>query len=213
MSSPPPPWFLDWSGKAVAVIASGPSINKAEVASLRGRLSVIAIKENYDLAPWAEVVYGCDASWWRNRSGLPKYEGLKVSSAQDLRYQFKDIKFVHLEKYDDVIRLEPLGQIAAGGNSGFQAINLAIQFGANKILLLGFDMDHKARHPHWYGRNNGPGRTNPDHFNYDRWRRAFAQSMEVIQDAKVEIINASLGSAVTCFRKQAVKETLEQWKI
>lgn len=204
-----PPWFLDWSGKTAAVVASGPSIKKDEVASLKDRLPVIAIKENYDLAPWAKVVYGCDASWWRNRNGLPKYDGLKVSSAQDLRYQFKDIKFVTLEKYDDLIRFSPLGHVGAGGNSGFQAVNLAVQFGAKKILLLGFDMDHKTRHPHWYGRNSGPGRTNPDHFNYDRWRRAFAQSSVVLHDAGVEVINCSLISAVTSFRKVALKEVLE----
>ncbi len=211
--APPPPWFLDWSGRAVAVIASGPSTNRQEVDSLKGRLPVIAVKENYDLAPWADVVYGCDPSWWRNRSGLPKYGGLKVSASQDLRVQFKDIKLVTLEKYDDVIRMAPLGQVAAGGNSGFQAVNLAVQFGAKKILLLGFDMDHKTRHPHWYGRNNGPGRTNPDHFNYDRWRKAFAQSSGVLHGAGVEVINGSLKSAVTTFRKLRVEETLAEWNI
>ena len=102
-----PSWFLDWTGRAAAVVASGPSIRKEEVASLRGRLPVIAIKENYDLAPWADVVYGCDASWWRNRNGLTKYGGLKVSFSQELRVQFPDVKLVSLGKHDDVIRLEP----------------------------------------------------------------------------------------------------------
>lgn len=208
-----PPWFLNWSKQAVAVIASGPSVSKLEVASLRGRLPVIAIKENYDLAPWADVVYGCDASWWRNRNGLLSYHGLKVSYTRELRVQFKDIHFVDLDKYDDVIRLSPLGKVGSGGNSGFQAVNLAVQFGATRILLIGFDMDHHARHPHWYGRNNGPGRTNPDHHNYDRWRKAFYQSTGVLNTAGVEIINGSKVSALSCFPKMRVVDALEEWKL
>ena len=206
-------WWLDWRDRAVAVIASGPSVRKEEVQSLRDRLPVLAIKENYDLAPWADAVYGCDASWWRNKLGLPKYEGLKVSASQDLRYQFKDIKFVELEKYDDLIRLEVPGVIGAGGNSGFQAVNLAAQFGATRILLLGFDMDHRVRHPHWYGRNQGPGRTNPDHHNYDRWRRAFAQSSCTFRDAGIEVVNGSSVSMLRCFPQRGVKETLEEWQL
>lgn len=213
MTQTPPPWFLDWRNQAVAVVASGPSVKKDEVASLKGRIKVIAIKENYDIAPWADVVYGCDAPWWRNARNLPKYMGLKVSASQDLRVQFPDIKLVTLEKYDDFIRFAPLGQIGAGGNSGFQAVNLAVQFGAKKILLIGFDMDHRARHPHWYGRNNGPGRTNPDHFNYDRWRKAFTQSSASLRDAGVEVINASPVSALKCFDRLSVIETLERWSL
>ena len=206
-----PPWFLDWSGLAVAVVASGPSVKKDEVASLKGRLPVLAIKENYDLAPWCEVVYGCDAAWWKNRRGLPDYRGLKVAGAQELKYHFKDIKILELEKYDDFIRLETPGTVGAGGNSGFQAVNLVAQFGAKKILMIGFDMDHRTRYPHWYGRNNGPGRTNPDHFNYDRWRKAFTQSSAILHDAGIEVINASLKSTLKCFKMMSVGETLEEW--
>lgn len=207
------PWWLDWRDRAVAIIASGPSVKKEEVASLRDRLPVLAIKENYDLAGWADVVYGCDTSWWRNRQGLTTYSGLKISAAQELRFQFKDIKIVELEKYDDSIRLETPGLIGAGGNSGFQALNIAAQFGATRILLLGFDMDHRVRHPHWYGRNQGPGRTNPDHINYDRWRKAFTQSSCILRDAGIEVINGSPVSLLRCFPQQTVKETLERWEL
>ena len=31
------------------------------------------------------------------------------------------------------------GTVGWGGNSGFQAINLALQFGAARLLLVGFD--------------------------------------------------------------------------
>ncbi len=211
MNQTPPPWFLDWHGRAVAVVASGPSVKKDEVALLRNRIPVLAIKENYDLAPWAEVVYGCDAAWWRNRNGLKEYRGLKVSATLDLQIYFKDLHYVSLEKHDDIIRLNPLGTVGAGGNSGFQAVNLAVQFGATRILLLGFDMDHHARQPHWYGRNRGPGRTNPDYHNYDRWRRAFIRSTGVLEEAGVEVINGSAVSALACFRKRDVRGTLEEW--
>jgi hypothetical protein len=71
----PPDWYLDWSGREVAIIASGPSAKKSGYAALRDRMPVIAIKENIELAPWADVVYGCDAAWWKKRNGLPEFKG------------------------------------------------------------------------------------------------------------------------------------------
>src|SRR4051812_34150462 len=96
-----PNWWLDWSGQCVAIIASGPSTNKAEVATLRGRIRTIAIKENYDIAPWADVVYGCDAAWWRNRNGLTDFKGIKVAGDRRLEMRFQDIRLMKIGASED----------------------------------------------------------------------------------------------------------------
>lgn len=41
------------------------------------------------------------------------------------------------------------GLRSGGGHSGFHAINLAVQFGAKRIVLVGFDMSHD-RGAHWH---------------------------------------------------------------
>lgn len=208
-----PVWFLDWSGLSCAIIASGPSVRKADVQALEGRIKVIAIKRNVELAPFADAVYGCDAAWWRNSSGLPRYRGLKVSATpRGLSEGYPDIRFVQVEAHlDRILTLTP-GVIGSGGNSGFQALNLAIQFGATRILLIGFDAGAKlSTRVHWYGRNSGTGQSNPDELNFRRWRKAFEDASEDLDRLGVVVINASDETALTCFARASVADALEAW--
>lgn len=206
-----PVWYPDWRGKRCAIIASGPSAKSSGVELLRGgRLPVIAIKENIELCPDADVVYGCDAAWWKNNNGLPGYRGLRVAFSAVLRTSYPDIHLVDLYGKEDRLLMDRMGTIGSGGNSGFQAMNLAAQFGAKGILLVGFDM-HEKGGVHWYGRSNGPGRTNPDESNFKRWRSAFAGAAPKLEELGVEVINASMSSTLKCFRKLSVQETLIEW--
>lgn len=210
-----PDWYLDWSGFAVAIIASGPSAKKANISAVRDAMPVIAIKENIDLAPWADVVYGCDAAWWKKCQGLPEFPGLKVSwrGSNSLRpAAYKDIKLVDIPATSDELIFEPSGKLGAGGNSGFQALNLAIQFGAKHILLIGFDM-HDRSGAHWYGRNNWPQGNNPTEDNFRRWRRAFELAAPKLRDRGIQVFNASEGSALKCFEKMSVESALSHWDL
>ena len=208
-----PVWFPDWSGAAVAIVASGPSTKKANPAQLKGRLPVIAIKENVELCPWANMVYGCDSAWWKNQVGLPKYEGIKVSYvASGLTAAYPDIKTIDIRKDADRLLFDKPGLVGSGGNSGFQALNLAIQCGAVRVLLVGFDMQDRSG-VHWYGRNNGPGRNNPTEDNFRRWRAAFATSAPELVERGIEVINASPISALTCFKRQTIEQTLAEWRL
>lgn len=201
----------DWRDSAVAIVASGPSIKKADVASLRGRLPVIAIKENHELAPWADIVYGCDAAWWRNVQGLPGYGGIKVSAtARTIADAWPDIRIITVLPSDDNIQFGPAFTVGSGGNSGFQALNLAVQLGARRVLLLGFDADDRSG-THWFGRANGLGRSNPGEFNFRRWRAAFANCAKPLAIAGVEVVNASPISSLKAFPKIAVEAALKRW--
>jgi len=206
-----PPWFLDWSGEVCAIVASGPSTKRVNVAALRGKLRVIAIKENVELCPWADVVYGCDAAWWRNGNGFPKYAGLKVCATGRLTSRFPDIRVIGIsDPSSDKLVLAEKGKVGSGGNSGFQALNMAVQFGARRILLIGYDMnDHYG--VHWYGRAQGNGRSNPAEWNFRRWRQAFATAAVQLQQAGVEVLNASEFSVLTCFPKVTLDEALAKW--
>lgn len=204
------PWWQDWRGQAAAIVASGPSTKKAGIELLRGRLRVIAIKENVDLCPWADVVYGCDAAWWKNKRGLTDYSGLKVAFDTALRGCFRDINLIDVRGKVDRILLDEPGVVGGGGNSGFQAVNLAAQFGASRILLVGFDL-HDRSGLHWYGRNVGQGRNNPNEDNFRRWRLAFEASADDFVKAGMDVVNASPISALKCFRRRGVAETLAEW--
>lgn len=199
-------------GKAVAIIASGPTAKKAGIELLKGRLPVIAIKENVELCPWADVVYGCDGPWWENQQGLPKFAGLKVAYASSLRVRYPDIRLIDIHKAEDRILVDAPGVLGSGGNSGFQAINLAVQFGATRLLLIGFDLNDRSG-VHWYGRNRGNGRNNPTQENFRRWIAAFAASLSDFSRLGIDVVNASTNSAMTGFKKQTVERTLAEWNL
>jgi hypothetical protein len=206
------PWWPDWRGECCAIIASGPSTNPLQVNALRDRIHVIAIKSNVDLAPWADVVYGCDDAWWVSRNGLTEFKGLKITYGQRAS-EFQDMKRIDIDRTSggDRIMVDRPALIGSGGNSGFQALNLAVQFGATGILLIGYDMTSTGNSPHWYGRNNWPGSSNPIESNYERWRKAYGGSISILQELGVDVVNASPSSALNCYRRATVLDAMKGW--
>lgn len=174
---------------------------------LRGRLRVIAIKENVDLCPWADVLYGCDRAFWINRRGVPEYRGLKIS----FEARMPDVRNIHVEKDANHLIMDRPGVVGAAGNSGFQAVNLAVQWGVRGIVLIGFDM-HDRGGVHWFGRVYAPGRSNPSEHNFRRWVGAFNSQAPILRQLGIEVINTSPYSALTCFPKMSLERALAQWQ-
>ncbi|MET4197274.1 hypothetical protein ABIA95_000184 [Bradyrhizobium sp. LA8.1] len=201
----------NWTGEPCAIIASGPSAKRANVGLLKGRMRVIAIKKNIEIAPFADVVYGCDAPWWRSVHGLPKFQGLKLAYDGTVCGGEYGIRKVDIEKpASNDLMFDEVGKIGAGGNSGFQALNLALQFGADRILLIGFDM-HGRSGEHWYGRNNWAMCSNPTDDNYRRWMKAFAAAAPKIAERGATVVNASPISDLQCFQKMTIEQALDTW--
>jgi hypothetical protein len=205
------PWWKDWRGECVAIIASGCSAKAAKIDVLRNRIHVVAIKENVNLCPWADVVYGCDWPWWRHRRGLPDYKGLKLSYANQAHSHFADVHKVEIKdaRLDKLMTDEP-GTIGSGGNSAFQAVNIVVQFGVAAILAIGFDM-HGRSGAHWYGRNNWDGGNNPSEQNYRRWIRAFNGIAPDLSARRIDMVNASPDSALVCFERKSIEQALRAW--
>jgi hypothetical protein len=206
------PWWKDWRGETVAIVASGPSVKKKEIELLRGRVKLIAIKQNYDLAPWCDVVYGCDAPWWKYRHGLPEFKGLKLCYDRRAADQFKDVHAIEIDRKQHHILTDKAGTIGSAGNSGHQALNLAVQFGAKRILGLGYDSQDKNG-THWYGRNNWADANNPDESNFRMWRRHMEQAAADLQLLGVEFVNCSAVSTVNNFRRATVAAMIEEWAL
>lgn len=102
--------------------------------------------------------------------------------------------------------MSKFGVIGWGGNSGFHAVNLAAQFGAAAILLVGFDMrlDHGI---HWHGKH-GNGLNNPMTKNVERWRRAVDGCKPVLDALGIKSFNCSPISALTAYPKMSFDEAL-----
>ena len=201
-------WFPDWRGDLCAIIASGPSAKAAPIGLLDdGSAHAIAVNESWRLCPWADVLYGCDAKWWKWRGGVPEYHGMKVSQDPEACRAYPEIRKIDIvDVNSNELELEP-GRIGAGGNSGFQALNLAVQFGAAAILLIGFDMRVDLGE-HWHPRHYPPLSNPHATDNLPRWRSALDGAAGVLERLGVKVFNCSAVSTLRAYPKMTIEEAL-----
>jgi len=96
--------------------------------------------------------------------------------------------------------------IHQGGNSGYQAINLAYLWEAKTIVLLGLDCSLSPKgDAHWFGQH-GEGLTN--HQPFQLWQAKFPQLAVDLQAEGVRVINASRQTALTCFERMTLEEAI-----
>ncbi len=218
----------EWEGATVVLIGGGPSLTRLHVKHVEqahGPVKCIAVNDAYLWAPWADVLYAADASWWNSHiAGIEKF-ALKLSAEQvrqkmlDFAGQKCSIQCQEMNIKDDAIHilknknfpihgnglsLDPT-MLVTGRNSGYQAANLAILAGAKTIILLGFDgQTSKDGKSHWHGGHKNP---TPQEA-YNAYKQAWSAGEREIKAAGVRMINASPGSAIG-FEKMDIAEALD----
>lgn len=196
-------WFPDWTGERCVIVASGPSAVEKPIDLARGRARAIAINNSWRLAPWADVLYASDAAWWAVNA--PDFAGLRVS-----RSDVPGVERVHLcgvegAYHNDLIFDEP-GVIGAGGCSGFQALNLAIQWGARDIALVGFDARVDLG-VHWHGKHTATG--NPTESTASMWVYHMDRQAGSLKKRGIRVVNCSPVSALQGYEKMGLERWLE----
>lgn len=187
-----------WTGRTVAVLASGPSMTPHVAAAVRS-IPTIVINDTFRLAPWAALLYAADAAWWRANPDAHAFAGLKVT--------VDSVPGVESLRNSGSSGFDPDPQsIRTGSNSGYQGVHIAAQAGAARILLFGFDMS-AAKGAHWFGAHrNGLVNTAPE--TYVRFIRRFSDLKTSLDALGVEVINCTPGSALTCFPMRSLEEAL-----
>lgn len=192
-----------WPNSTIVCIGSGPSLTKEDVEFCRDKARVIVVNDAYKLAPWADVLYACDSKWWgwNYKDVSQTFHGLKYS-LQSASSRFKGVQVLRNIGRDG-LTLDPTG-VKTGHNSGYQAINLAVHFGASKIVLLGYDMGHSAKGPaHFFGEHRD--KSQPP---YAACIKAFNTLPAPLKAAGVDIVNCSRSTALTCFRREPLESVL-----
>ncbi len=174
-----------------------------DVDACRGRSRVIAISDAYRLAPWADVLYSCDAKWWEHHQGVATFPGLKFA-VEARAGRWPGVQILQNTGFSG-LEMMPTG-VRTGANSGMQAINLAVHLGARRIVLLGYDMRPAADgRTHWFGRHPGTlHRCSP----YERFMAAIATLAAPLREIGVEVLNASRQTALTVFPRVSLEEAL-----
>lgn len=194
------------------VAAPGPSLTEAIAERCRGQ-RVIAVNRAYLRVPWADVLYVGDRDLLELYDGFPDFAGEKWS-AHEARLNDKrtvaaryGLQLVAGPRQVDAMgfSLDP-ALIHYGNSSGFQAINLAIHFGATLIKLVGFDMrtpaEGQPRHFHEDYPDPGMNRSQYEHFHH-----AFAVAARMLP-AHIRIVNCTPGSALRCFPMGELEEAV-----
>jgi hypothetical protein len=194
-----------WPGETVVCIGTGPSLTAEDVNAVRGQARVIAVNDAYRLAPWADALYACDVQWWKWHHGVPSFTGekwsLKVSGWRHASARYPDVQLL-TNTGKTGLETDPTG-LRTGKNSGYQAINLAVHYGAKRIVLLGYDMKLGATGAHFFGEHPGH-RRGP----YRTFIPCFSTLVAPLHRLGVEVINCTRDTALDAFPKAPLAQVL-----
>ena len=201
-----------WPGATVVCLAGGPSLDLAQVrrvaiARREDRIRAIAINDACYPAFWADVLYACDWRWWKKHEGVPSFKGLKITISNSRGHvdEYPEIRIVE-NTGTDGLEIKPTG-IRTGRNSGYQAINLCLHFGAKRIVLLGYDLKLGSNgEAHWFG----------DHEDWQLKQRtvdnvlkpAFNGLAKPLRKLGIQVLNCTPGSALEVFPKMELEKVL-----
>lgn len=170
---------------------------RSDLDALRGKCRTVAVNCAVFFAPWADVLYASDRSWW-------KYYGPKVQ-------WFKGIRISRNMKAPGVQPWKGKGWKRTGGNSGHLAIQYAVDQGGRNLAIIGFD----------HQKTNGKAHCHEDHpqrpiagvqlGNVDgihNWPKAMDATAQDLKHMGVKVVNLSRETALTCFPRMTVEEFL-----
>lgn len=198
-----------WRGETVVCVAGGPSLTQEQVDFCRGKARMIAVNDAYLMAPWADIHYFCDGRWFRWHRDRPEFKAvtsLQVTLDTKVAEDNPAIRYVHNTSGPKKgLCLKP-GHINNGRNSGYQVVNLAVQLGVSRIVLIGYDMRAVDGKTHWFGEH--PTKTKPTIFQ-STFAPMFESLVKPLADAGVDVVNATPGSGLKCFPQARLNEVLK----
>lgn len=208
-----------WAGETAFILGGGPSLSAVDCNQLRGQ-RVIAINNSWELTPWATVLYFCDAKWFKRYTPKDPVLASYKSNGEAIKVQFRGEYVVTISEISDLIvkRLKNSGRsgletdaggLRHGSNSGYQAMNLAVLFGAARIVLLGYDMKVDGDRTNWHEGHGAPVET-VDHRITQTFLPYFKELVEPLRLAGVEVINATHGSALKLWPYRPLEEILAE---
>lgn len=193
----------------VSVIGGGWSVKSVDLDSIPG--TIIAVNDSAFHAPYCDLIVSMDRLWteyrWNDLRKRGAVSYLRRSAVQNLDTKFP---WCHIFDCDHTkVEFSDYDRVLNGTSSGMCALNLAYILRPKTVYLFGFDM---CRGPngqaYWYppypwtrtgGTSNGK---------YADWAKQFARPAKLFENAGIEVLNVSPGSAITAFPKIAPQELL-----
>jgi len=189
------------------IIASGPSLTVEDIEAVRkSNRAVFVINNTVKIVPFANYLYACDEDLIAHYNGFAGFEGQKWTTSEQGAIKFR---WNHVPGYNEkTSKQDPFPtdkmEIAYGGNSGFQCLNLAYHLGYRDVILLGYDMGFTDK-KHWFG-DHEPRIDR--HSNYPDWIKRFDRASTKINQHMI-VANASRQTALKCFQRRSLEDALD----
>lgn len=190
--------------KTITCIATGPSLTQEQVnKAYEISDQVIAVNDAYRLVPQegkGSILYAADPRWWVYHWPHIQENWVGECHTQRVNWTPSELEQIGPNKVWDIDVFgkglcRQADKLHSGGNSGFQAINIAAHSDCDRILLLGYDMSSTGK-AHFFGdhpkgwANGGLGR--------------FVVRFRGIKDDR--IVNCTPGSALSWFPMADITE-------
>lgn len=178
-----------YAGKVVHVVASGPSLRGFDYSKLSGK-TIIAVNHAYKEVPNFDVKVGLDKTFFTREDPQAIGRGWTIAPPHAVRDHTQVINFRMTAHFD----INP-GPVYSYGSSGLAALTVALQGGAERVVLWGFDycfldgVHHSTQGKYVHSQGDGH-------------EHVFsAQVSKFIVFPAEKIVNASLNSGIPYFEK------------
>lgn len=177
---------------------------------------LFACNDAFRLAPDAALLHGCNYGWWSRRWVQVKALPAEKWTTNDKAAAEFGINWI-AEVNKPGLSTDP-NLLHHGHSSGYQLVGMAYRAGADRIVLLGYDMKFA---PDYDGKTKRIG-SGPRHFfgEYERelqhWPSVRVQAgvhvelldlyRSVAKQGLVEIVNCTPGSALDCFPRMDISD-------
>jgi hypothetical protein len=192
-----------WPNETVFIVCGGPSVASQPIERLRGR-RVIAVNSSFTAVPFADVLFFGDSRWWQqNRRKAVGFGGLVVTSSPAV--EDPRVKQLRHGSFHIGLSADPQ-ELCVGRTSTQGAMNLAVHFGASRIVLIGADMqsaeDGRTHHhdPHPWPQNPGC---------WDEQMKHMGLIVGPLASLGIEVLNASPVSRLPWWPKVSLADVLD----
>lgn len=218
-----------YPGETAIVAGTGPSLTPDQIdlcnrARAAGKVRIFAANRAHEVLD-ADVLHACNWQFYAAYYDRLKDKPCdKWTTRPELKGKYNGVEYIE-ERWHGGLSKDP-SYIHAHHGTGPQTVNIAYLYGCTRILLVGWDMRYPGKvdssnrnyaEPRHFFKDEGfpPGedaltithwsRTDPDGTKF-----GLINEMSTIkpEDYGIEIINATPGSAMTCFPMKSLEECL-----
>lgn len=201
----------------IVCCATGPSITPEQIETARTKGFRLFVCNNaYELAPDAELLYGCNYAWWAHYwDDVKELPCEKWTTNREAAGVF-NLNWI-AERNSPGLSLDA-GVIHHGHGSGYSLVSMAWRERPDRIILLGYD----CRYSSDYDPQNHYTGSMPRHFfgeypaSMQHWpsvqvrKGVHVELVElyrsIARQGLVEVINCTPDSAIDCFVKMGIEE-------